>query len=42
MEPEVKRHFKTLFYEQFARMGKVLANVHRLELLDLLSRRTDR
>ena len=37
MEPEVKRHFKTLLYEQFARMGKALANAHRLELLDLLS-----
>jgi rhodanese-related sulfurtransferase len=37
MEAEVKRHFKTLLYEQFARMGKALANAHRLELLDLLS-----
>jgi rhodanese-related sulfurtransferase len=37
MEAEVKRHLKTLLYEQFARMGKALANAHRLELLDLLS-----
>jgi rhodanese-related sulfurtransferase/DNA-binding transcriptional ArsR family regulator len=37
MDLQEKRHFKTLLYAQFARMGKALANPHRLELLDLLS-----
>jgi rhodanese-related sulfurtransferase len=37
MEAQKKRRFKTLLYEQFARMGKALANSHRLELLDVLS-----
>ncbi len=37
MEPQEKRRFKTLLYEQFARMGKALASPHRLELLDILS-----
>jgi rhodanese-related sulfurtransferase len=37
MEPAEKRHFKMQLYEQFARMGKALANPHRLELLDVLS-----
>ncbi|QBD78856.1 metalloregulator ArsR/SmtB family transcription factor [Ktedonosporobacter rubrisoli] len=37
MEPGEKRRFKTLLYEQFARMGKALASPHRLELLDVLS-----
>ncbi len=37
MEPAEKRRFKTLLYEQFARMGKALASPHRLELLDVLS-----
>ena len=37
MDPAEKRHFKTRLYEQFARMGKALANPHRLELLDVLS-----
>jgi DNA-binding transcriptional ArsR family regulator len=32
-----KRRFKTLLYEQFARVGKALANPHRLELLDVLA-----
>jgi rhodanese-related sulfurtransferase len=32
-----KRRFKTLLYEQFARIGKALANPHRLELLDVLA-----
>lgn len=31
------REFKTLLYEQFARVGKAIANPHRLELLDLLA-----
>jgi rhodanese-related sulfurtransferase len=37
MEPSEKRRFKTLLYEQFARMGKALSSPHRLELLDILS-----
>jgi rhodanese-related sulfurtransferase/DNA-binding MarR family transcriptional regulator len=37
MEPQEKRRFKTLLYEQFARMSKALANPHRLELLDVLA-----
>jgi rhodanese-related sulfurtransferase len=37
MDLQEKRRFKTLLYEQFARMGKALASPHRLELLDLLS-----
>lgn len=31
------REFKTLLYEQFARVGKAISNPHRLELLDLLA-----
>jgi rhodanese-related sulfurtransferase/DNA-binding transcriptional ArsR family regulator len=31
------REFKDLLYEQFARVGKAVANPHRLELLDLLA-----
>jgi rhodanese-related sulfurtransferase len=31
------REFKDLLYEQFARVGKAIANPHRLELLDLLA-----
>jgi rhodanese-related sulfurtransferase len=31
------RAFKDLLYEQFARVGKAVANPHRLELLDLLA-----
>lgn len=31
------REFKNLLYEQFARVGKAIANPHRLELLDLLA-----
>lgn len=31
------RAFKAQLYEQFARIGKALANPHRLELLDLLA-----
>ena len=31
------RDFKTLLYAEFARLGKALANPHRLELLDLLA-----
>ncbi len=30
------RRFKTAIYEQFARIGKAIANPSRLELLDLL------
>jgi rhodanese-related sulfurtransferase len=37
MKTDEKRRFKTLLYEQFARMGKALASPHRLELLDVLS-----
>ena len=37
MEAQEKRTFKVLLYEQFARIGKALANAHRLELLDLLA-----
>jgi rhodanese-related sulfurtransferase len=37
MEPHKKRLFKTLLYEQFARIGKALANQHRLELLEVLA-----
>jgi rhodanese-related sulfurtransferase len=37
MESQEKRRFKTLLYEQFARMSKALANPHRLELLDILA-----
>jgi rhodanese-related sulfurtransferase/DNA-binding transcriptional ArsR family regulator len=37
MRPEEKRLFKTQLYEQFARVGKALANPHRLELLDVLA-----
>jgi rhodanese-related sulfurtransferase len=31
------REFKNLLYDQFARVGKAVANPHRLELLDLLA-----
>lgn len=31
------REFKTTLYEQFARIGKAVANSHRLELVDLLA-----
>jgi len=31
------REFKDLLYDQFARVGKAVANPHRLELLDLLA-----
>lgn len=37
MKTHEKRIFKTLLYEQFARVGKALANPHRLELLDILA-----
>src|SRR6266849_10046846 len=37
MESQEKRRFKTLLYEQFARIDKALANPHRLELLDVLA-----
>lgn len=37
MEPQQKRTFKNLLYEQFARVGKALASPHRLELLDVLA-----
>lgn len=37
MDPQTKRQFKTALYEQFARIGRSLANPHRLELLDLLT-----
>jgi rhodanese-related sulfurtransferase len=37
MDTETKRAFKDQLYEQFARVGKALANGHRLEILDLLA-----
>ncbi|GAB4579517.1 MAG: metalloregulator ArsR/SmtB family transcription factor [Anaerolineales bacterium] len=37
MKINSKRQFKDALYEQFARIGKALANPHRLELLDLLA-----
>jgi rhodanese-related sulfurtransferase/DNA-binding transcriptional ArsR family regulator len=37
MQTDEKRRFKTLLFEQFARVGKALANAHRLELLDVLA-----
>ena len=37
METVLKRNFKDQLYAQFARLGKALANPHRLELLDLLA-----
>lgn len=37
MQPETKRAFKNQVYEQFARLGRALANGHRLELLDVLA-----
>lgn len=37
MHPEEKRTFKNQLYEQFAQIGKALANPHRLELLDVLA-----
>jgi rhodanese-related sulfurtransferase len=37
MEHAAHRQFKNQLYEQFARIGKALANPHRLELIDLLA-----
>jgi rhodanese-related sulfurtransferase/DNA-binding transcriptional ArsR family regulator len=37
MNPTEKRLFKHQLYSQFARLGKALANSHRLELLELLA-----
>jgi rhodanese-related sulfurtransferase/DNA-binding transcriptional ArsR family regulator len=37
MDQKTKRDFKDSLYEQFARIGRALANPHRLELLDLLA-----
>jgi rhodanese-related sulfurtransferase/predicted transcriptional regulator len=37
MKKESKRAFKNAIYGQFSRMGKGLANAHRLELLDVLA-----
>lgn len=37
MNPQEKRHFKALLYEQFARMSRAMAHPHRLELLDVLT-----
>lgn len=37
MHPEEKRVLKNRLDEQFARIGKALANSHRLELLDVLA-----
>jgi rhodanese-related sulfurtransferase len=39
MEPQRKRAFKDHLFEQFARIGKGLANGRRLELLELLAQR---
>jgi len=35
MQHEAHRQFKNQLYEQLARLGKALANPHRLELIDL-------
>ena len=37
MKQTEKRAFKDQLYEQFARIGKALANPHRLELLEVLA-----
>ena len=37
MKQTEKRAFKNQLYEQFARIGKALANPHRLELLEVLA-----
>ena len=37
MQINTKRQFKDALYNQFARIGKALANPHRLELLELLA-----
>lgn len=37
MQPDEKRLFKQLLYDQFARIGKALASSHRLELLEVLA-----
>lgn len=37
MNPTLKRQFKDDLFEQFARIGRALANPHRLELLELLA-----
>ena len=37
MDTPTKRTFKDRLYEQFARIGKALANGHRLELLEVLA-----
>jgi rhodanese-related sulfurtransferase len=37
MDPGAKRAFKDELYGQFARIGRALANGHRLEILDLLA-----
>src|ERR671922_2962256 len=37
MKIHTKRQFKDQLYEQFARIGKALANPHRLELVELLA-----
>src|SRR5213080_1780056 len=37
MDTQTKRTFKDRLYEQFARIGKALANGHRLELLEVLA-----
>jgi rhodanese-related sulfurtransferase/DNA-binding transcriptional ArsR family regulator len=34
-----KRAFKTGLYQQFARIGKALANLHRIEMMELLAQR---
>jgi len=37
MDPTRKRRFKQQLFDQFARLGKALANNHRLELVELLA-----
>ncbi|WP_027893978.1 ArsR/SmtB family transcription factor [Calidithermus chliarophilus] len=37
MDPTRKRRFKQQLFDQFARLGKALANNHRLELIELLA-----
>lgn len=37
MDAETRQEFKTLIYEQFARVGKAFSNARRLEIIDLLA-----
>ncbi len=37
LPPKAKREFKDLLYGEFARIGKAMANPHRLEILEVLA-----